>query len=200
VQPLPSHSTVSHRHRKRSSRFGPPSAVGPGEAPKSPKRSSMHSRKQVLFAARSQEGCLLGPCGNYHCLNTVTVRDSYPCPTCNHSMAASLVALFFSKIDVVKPYHQILIAKADVPKLVIATPFGLFLQQKVGKRFSPGLFEHLTAVSGIKHFCSHLEGRPGQTLPHVDQPQTAAVCPGCCCCRPAASIVTWRSYQNTPDT
>jgi hypothetical protein len=39
---------------------------------------------------------------------------------------AWLSALFFSKIDFVKAYHQIHITKADMPKRVIATPVGLF--------------------------------------------------------------------------
>jgi hypothetical protein len=40
--------------------------------------------------------------------------------------SAWLAALFFSKIDFVKAYRQIHIAKADIPKKAIATPFGLF--------------------------------------------------------------------------
>jgi hypothetical protein len=38
-------------------------------------------------------------------------------------MTAGLAALVF---DLVKAYHQIPIAEADIPKMTIAIPFGLF--------------------------------------------------------------------------
>jgi hypothetical protein len=37
-----------------------------------------------------------------------------------------MVAMFFLKIDLVKGYHQIPVAAADIVKMVIITLFGLF--------------------------------------------------------------------------
>ncbi len=66
------------------------------------------------------------PCGNYRRLNAITIPDRYPIPymqSLNKRMAGCTV---FSKIDLVKAYHQIPIAEEDIPKTAIATPFGLW--------------------------------------------------------------------------
>ncbi len=62
------------------------------------------------------------PCSDYRRLNSVTIPNRYP-QSLNDRMGSSTV---FSKIDLVKAYHQIHIAEADIPKTVIATPFGLW--------------------------------------------------------------------------
>jgi hypothetical protein len=66
------------------------------------------------------------PCSDYCCFNAVTIPDRYPLPnmqSLNDRMAGCTV---FSKIDLVKAYHQIPIAEEDIPKTVIATHFGLW--------------------------------------------------------------------------
>ena len=66
------------------------------------------------------------PCGDYRMLNSKTIPDRYPLPfqsDCNHMLHGSKI---FSKVDLLKAFHQIPIKEDDVPKTAIITPFGLF--------------------------------------------------------------------------
>ena len=51
------------------------------------------------------------PCGNFRCLNAKTVDDNYPLPHI-HDFTAKLASCnIFSKIDLVRGYHQIPVAE-----------------------------------------------------------------------------------------
>ena len=66
-------------------------------------------------------------CGDYRRLNTQTVDDKYPVRSLtdfNNDLAGKTI---FSKIDLLKGYHQIPVADDDVKKTGVITPFGLFL-------------------------------------------------------------------------
>ena len=66
------------------------------------------------------------PCRDYRRLNERTLHDAYPIPHI-HDFAAGLSGCtIFSKIDIVKGYHQIHVLAEDVPKTAIAMPFVLF--------------------------------------------------------------------------
>jgi hypothetical protein len=67
------------------------------------------------------------PCGDYRRLNTVTIPDRYPMPNMQSLNDCKAGCTVFSKIDLVKAYHQIPIAEEDITKTAIATPFGLWV-------------------------------------------------------------------------
>lgn len=59
-------------------------------------------------------------------LNNVTENDRYPIPHIQDFSAHLARTSIFSKINLVRGYHQETVRAEDVPKTAIITPFGLF--------------------------------------------------------------------------
>lgn len=96
------------------------------------------------------------PCGDYRRLNIATVHDRYPLPNIHDSSHRLHGCKVFSKIDLVKGYFQVPVAKADIPKTAIITPFGLFefLAMPFGLKNAAQTFQRLMdRLFGDLGFC-----------------------------------------------
>ena len=85
------------------------------------------------------------PCGDYRRLNNVTENDKYPLPHLHDFIDHLHGCKFFSRIDLIRGYHQIPVHPADVPKTAIITPFGLFefLRTPFGLKGAAQAFQRL---------------------------------------------------------
>jgi hypothetical protein len=89
------------------------------------------------------------PCGDYQRLNLVTTPDKYPLPNMQGLSNGLHGYTIFSKIDLVKGYHEIPVATEDIPKTAIITPFGLFeyLFSPFGLSNATQTFQHSWALT-----------------------------------------------------
>ena len=97
-----------------------------------------------LHMVAKKDGTSL-PCGDYRRLNERTIGDAYPIPHLHDLTADFAGCHIFSKIDLVKGYHQVPVRTEDVPKTAIAMPFGLFefLRMPFGLKNAAQMFQRL---------------------------------------------------------
>lgn len=85
------------------------------------------------------------PCGDFRRLNNITTHDRYPIPHIQDFSARLAGTTIFSKVDLVRGYHQVPVQADDVPKTAVITPFGLFefLRMPFGLKGAAQTFQRL---------------------------------------------------------
>ena len=107
-------------------------------------RRSDSAWSSPLHLVRKDDGSWR-PCGDFRRLNLRTANDKYPVPHLQDFSAQLHGCRFFSKVDLVRGYHQIPVAPEDVHKTAVITPFGLFefLRTPFGLKNTAQAFQQL---------------------------------------------------------
>nr|VZI21926.1 unnamed protein product [Spirometra erinaceieuropaei] len=102
-----------------------------------------------------------GPCGDYRALNSATIPDRYPVPHLQDFAGALFCKAVFSKIALVRAFHQIPVAPEDIPKTAVTAPFGLFefIRMSFGLR---------NAAQTLQTFIDHVLRGPPCAYAYID--------------------------------
>src|SRR5215469_13214645 len=119
------------------------------------------------------------PCGDYRLLNNQTIPDRYPVPHLQTFTSNLFGTNIYSKIDLVRAFHQIPVAPEDVPKTAVITSFGLFkfLLTPYDLTNAPQTFQRFidSVLRGLEFCFAYLDdiliasSSPGQHLEHLRQ-------------------------------
>ena len=66
------------------------------------------------------------PCGDYRQLNHIISIDQHSIPHLHDFTTNLQGTTIFSKLNLIKTYHQILVDQSPIPKITITTPFDLY--------------------------------------------------------------------------
>ena len=92
-------------------------------------------------------------CVNYHRVNDLTLKDSYPLPRIDDSIDTLRGSKWFSTWDLASGYWQVPMDSKDIDKTAFTTPFGLyhFTVMPFGLANAPATFERMMeqVLSGL---------------------------------------------------